>query len=193
MNKLEKTSLAAGVFFGATGVILGAVGSYALKGHPAEALEFFRIGNKYQIYHALFLLILGLLQSRYPGKLINLSIFSTIGGTVLFSGSLYLLALANIKVGMITPIGGMLLISAWIMLLIHVLSTKSQPAHSPDKKRPCLPVGKPARPAGGEDFPRTEKRRGLSLISTIEMQTSLSSGFQFWNPLEREVVPKAVA
>ncbi len=137
MSKLEKTSLAAGLFFGATGVILGAVGSHALKGHPAEALEFFRIGNKYQIYHALFLLILGLLQSRYPGKLINLSIFSTIGGTVLFSGSLYLLALAKIKVGMITPIGGMLLISAWIMLLIHVLSTKSQPEHSPDKKRPC--------------------------------------------------------
>ena len=143
MSKLEKTSLAAGVFFGATGVILGAVGSYALKGHPAEALEFFRIGNKYQIYHALFLLILGLLQSRYPGKLINLSIFSTIGGTVLFSGSLYLLALANIKVGMITPIGGMLLISAWIMLLIHVLSTKSQPEHSPDKKRRGLSPAPP--------------------------------------------------
>ena len=130
MNKLEKTSLAAGLFFGVTGIILGAVGSHALKGHPAEALEFFRIGNKYQIYHALFLLILGLLQSRYPGKLINLSIFSTIGGTVLFSGSLYLLALANIKVGMITPIGGMLLISAWILLLIHVLLTKSQPERS---------------------------------------------------------------
>ena len=137
MNKLEKTSLAAGLFFGATGVILGAVGSHVLKGHTTEALEYFRIGNKYQIYHALFLLILGFLQSKYPGKLMNLSIYNTIAGTVLFSGSLYLLALAKIKVGMITPIGGMLLISAWIMLLIHVLSTKSQPEHSPDKKRPC--------------------------------------------------------
>lgn len=130
MNKLEKTSLAAGLFFGVTGIILGAVGSHALKGHPAEALEFFRIGNKYQIYHALFLLILGLLQSKYPGKLMNLSIYNTIGGIVLFSGSLYLLALAKIKVGMITPIGGMLLISAWILLLIHVLLTKSQPERS---------------------------------------------------------------
>ena len=140
MNRLEKTSLAAGLFFGATGVILGAVGSHALKGHPAEALEFFRIGNKYQIYQALFLLILGVLQSKYPGKLMNLSIYNTIGGVVLFSGSLYLVTLAKIKVGMVTPLGGLLLISAWIMLLIHVLATKSQSKHSPDKKRPCPPV-----------------------------------------------------
>ena len=131
MNNLEKTSLAAGLFFGATGVILGAVGSHALKGHTTEALEFFRIGNKYQIYHAMFLLILGLLQRRYPGKLINLSIYNTIGGIVLFSGSLYLFTLAKIKVGMVTPLGGLLLISAWILLLIHVLRTKSQSKHSP--------------------------------------------------------------
>ncbi len=130
MNKLEKTSLAAGLFFGATGVILGAVGSHALKGHTTEALEYFRIGNKYQIYHALFLLILGFLQSKYPGRLMNLSIYNTIGGIVLFSGSLYLFTLAKIKVGMITPLGGLLLISAWILLLIHVLLTKSQPEHS---------------------------------------------------------------
>ncbi len=130
MSKLEKTSLAAGLFFGATGVIMGAVGSHALKGYPAETLKFFQIGNKYQIYHALFLLILGLLQHRYPGRLMNLSIFSTIAGTVLFSGSLYLLTLAKIKVGMITPIGGMLLISAWILLLIHVLLKKTQSKQS---------------------------------------------------------------
>jgi len=130
MNKLEKTSLAAGLFFGATGVILGAVGSHALKGHTEGTLEFFRIGNKYQIYHALFLLILGFLQSKYPGRLMNLSIYNTIGGIVLFSGSLYLFTLAEIKVGMITPLGGLLLISAWILLLIHVLLTKSQPEHS---------------------------------------------------------------
>ena len=131
MSKIEKTSLAAGLFFGATGIILGAVGSHALKGYPAEMLKFFQIGNKYQIYHALFLLILGLLQSRYPGKLINLSIFSAIGGTVLFSGSLYLLTLANIKISMITPIGGMFLISAWILLLVQVLFTKTQSKHFP--------------------------------------------------------------
>ena len=127
MSKLEKTSLAAGLFFGATGIIMGTVGSHALKGYPAEALKFFQIGNRYQIYHALFLLILGLLQHRYPGRLMKLSILSTIAGTVLFSGSLYLLTLAKIKIGMITPIGGMLLISAWILLLIQVLLKKAQP------------------------------------------------------------------
>lgn len=126
MNKLEKTSLAVGLFFGVTGVILGAVGSHALKDYPAGTLEFFRIGNRYQIYHALFLLILGILQSKYPGKLMSLSIYNTIGGVVLFSGSLYLFTLAKIKVGMVTPLGGLLLISAWIMLLIHILLTKSQ-------------------------------------------------------------------
>jgi len=131
MNKIEKTSLVAGLFFGVTGVILGAVGSHALKGYPAEMLKFFQIGNKYQIYHALFLLISGLLQRRYPGRLMSLSIFSTIAGTVLFSGSLYLLVLANIKIGMITPIGGVLLISAWILLLIQVLVTKTQSKHFP--------------------------------------------------------------
>ena len=131
MSKIEKTSLAAGLFFGATGVILSAVGSHALKGYPAEMLKFFQIGNKYQVYHALFLLILGLLERRYPGRLMNLSIFGTIAGTVLFSGSLYLLTLANIKIGMITPIGGMLLISAWILLLIQVLLTKTQAKQFP--------------------------------------------------------------
>lgn len=130
MSKIEKTSLAAGLFFGATGIVLGAVGSHALKGYPEEMLKFFQIGNKYQVYHALFLLILGLLERRYPGRLMNLSIFGTIAGTVLFSGSLYLLALANIKISMITPIGGMLLISSWILLLIQVLLTKTQPIHS---------------------------------------------------------------
>ena len=124
--KLEKTALVAGLFFGVTGVILGAVGSHALKGQiTTEELGFFRIGNKYQIYHALFLLILGLLQSRYPGKLMNLSIYNTIAGILLFSGSLYLFTLGGIKVGVITPIGGLLLISAWILLLIQVLLKKN--------------------------------------------------------------------
>ena len=118
--------MAAGLLFGTTGIILGAVGSHALEGYPAESLIFFQKGTKYQMYHALFLLILGVLQSRYPGRLMSLSIFSTIAGTVLFSGSLYLLTLANIKVSMITPIGGMLLISAWILLLVQVLITKAQ-------------------------------------------------------------------
>jgi uncharacterized membrane protein YgdD (TMEM256/DUF423 family) len=131
MNKIEKASLIAGLFFGATGIILGAIGSHALNGYPAEALKSFQIGTKYQIYHALFLLILGLLERRYPGRLMNLSILGTIAGTVLFSGSLYLLALANIKISMITPIGGMLLISAWILLLIQILITKTQSKHIP--------------------------------------------------------------
>jgi len=126
MSTIEKTSLVAGLFFGATGVVLGAVGSHALNGHSAEELKFFQIGNRYQIYHALFLLILGLLHRRYPGRLMNLSIFSAIVGTVFFSGSLYLLTLAKIKIGMITPLGGMLLISAWILLLIQVLFTKTK-------------------------------------------------------------------
>ena len=124
MNKLEKTSLVAGLFFGATGVILGAVGSHALEGHSTEAISFFQIGNRYQIYHALFLMILGLLQSRYPGKLITVAIFNTIAGVLLFSGSLYLFTLVGIKVGPTTPIGGLLLISAWILLIIHVLQSK---------------------------------------------------------------------
>ena len=101
MSKMEKTSLAVGLFFGATGIILGAVGSHALKGYSEEMLKFFQIGNRYQVYHALFLLVLGLLERRYQGKLMNLSIFGTIAGTVLFSGSLYLLTLANIKISMI--------------------------------------------------------------------------------------------
>jgi uncharacterized membrane protein YgdD (TMEM256/DUF423 family) len=118
--------LAVGLVFGATGIILGAVGSHALKGYSEEMLKFFQIGNRYQVYHALFLLVLGLLERRYPGKLMNLSIFGTIAGTVLFSGSLYLLTLANIKISMITPIGGMFLISAWILLLIRILISKTQ-------------------------------------------------------------------
>ena len=122
---MEKVSLIAGSFFGVTGIIIGAVGSHALSGYlTPETIVSFQIGNKYQIYHALFLLILGVLYNRYTGTLIKISILNTIIGISLFSGSLYLLSLAKIKVGIITPIGGMLLISAWILFLIQVLIKK---------------------------------------------------------------------
>ena len=124
MNK--KQSFIQGTILITIAIILGAFAAHALKELiTVEKLESFKTGVRYQTYHGFALLILPLLQ-RYIGKSLKLIQFLFLFGTVLFSGSIYLLSLQNVLgikfnfLGPITPLGGTLLITAWILLSLRI-------------------------------------------------------------------------
>lgn len=111
-----------GILFGMTGVIFGAFGAHALKEKlSASALNAFEIGVRYQMYHALALLTIAWLFTQYPHSLIQYSGWLMIVGTIIFSGSLYVLALSGIRmIGAVTPVGGILLVISWFLLLVRL-------------------------------------------------------------------------
>ncbi len=127
---MDKKILLTAAFLGLTAIILGAFGAHALKKTLSiEQLQSFEIGVRYQMYHALFLMFIGVFAFLNDKE--RLVIFwLTILGVLFFSGSIYLLAtngITNLKtkvLGPITPIGGVLLISAWGYLFYSVLSKK---------------------------------------------------------------------
>ena len=111
-------------------IILGAFGAHALKKVlSVEQLSTFETGVRYQMYHALFLLFIGLmtdLSQKTKKTIYNLVLF----GVILFSGSIYLLATNTLTsfdfkaIGFVTPIGGLLLILAWGILFINIIKKK---------------------------------------------------------------------
>ncbi len=111
-----------GSLFMASGIVLGAFGAHYLKSRlGVEALSSFETGIRYQLYHGLALLALGL-AAPHAFTLKWIARFM-VWGTLLFSGSIYLLSLKDVLglqwlryLGPITPIGGLLLILAWIGL-----------------------------------------------------------------------------
>lgn len=117
-----KRFLLAGAVFMALGVMLGAFGAHALKSSLSpEMLTIYKTGVEYQFYHALGLLLVGLIGTRNHSKWLNYSGVLFGVGIVLFSGSLYALSISGIKVlGAITPIGGLAFIGGWISLAIAV-------------------------------------------------------------------------
>jgi uncharacterized membrane protein YgdD (TMEM256/DUF423 family) len=127
---MDKKILLTAAILGITAIILGAFGAHALKKVLTEAqLQSFEVGVRYQMYHALFLLVIG--TFTFLNEKERLIIFwLTIFGVLFFSGSIYLLAtngITNLKtkfLGPITPIGGLLLISAWSYLFYAIFSKK---------------------------------------------------------------------
>jgi uncharacterized membrane protein YgdD (TMEM256/DUF423 family) len=106
--------------------MIGAFGAHALKNllESSGRLETFETAVKYQFYHALALILLGILMNSQQHSLYQYSGYSFIIGTLIFSGSLYALCLSGItKFGMITPIGGVLLIAGWILLMLGIIKT----------------------------------------------------------------------
>lgn len=100
------------------GVALGAFAAHALRGRlDAALLATFEVGVRYQMYHALALLAVAWAGTRWPGTAITASGWLFIAGTVLFSGSLYALALSGARwLGPVTPIGGLALLLGWLCL-----------------------------------------------------------------------------
>lgn len=115
--------------FALLAVVLGAMGAHLLENHLSpESLDSFETAVRYQMYHAIVLLILGL-----TNKINNKLVYGLlIAGICLFSGSIYLLSTRSLLglgdisfLGPVTPIGGLLLISAWIILLLKVAQQKA--------------------------------------------------------------------
>jgi uncharacterized membrane protein YgdD (TMEM256/DUF423 family) len=108
----------AGAVFGLLGVAAGAFGAHALKKRLAPALlESFEIGVRYQLVHALALLLLAVLIQRNPSASFNAAGIAFICGVLLFSFSLYAYALSGVRaIAMVTPVGGLCLIVGWGLL-----------------------------------------------------------------------------
>ena len=126
MNLAPRIFLGFVGIFGATGVAAGAYGAHALSQQLSPyLLNVFQTAVLYQLIHAVALLgIVALLSQAVVSKVLLISASLMVIVTILFSGSLYLLTLSSLRVGLITPLGGFLLISAWIMLLIAGFSHK---------------------------------------------------------------------
>ncbi|MDP7518264.1 MAG: DUF423 domain-containing protein [Arenicellales bacterium] len=114
---------AIGAIAAAIGVMLGAFGAHALKPRVAEdLLSIFEIGVRYHMYHALALLAVAWAAGRWPGNWVNASGWLFVIGILIFSGSLYLMALSGARwLGAITPIGGLCFILGWIALAMAAL------------------------------------------------------------------------
>lgn len=117
--------LAMGAILGALTVALGAFGAHALKGKFAEERyeQIFETGVRYQMYHSLAILIIGLVM-HVVGELpiLEVAAYLMLAGILLFSGSLYALSVTGIrKLGAITPIGGLCFIAGWICLAVGIL------------------------------------------------------------------------
>lgn len=120
---LWTTWVALGALLGMIGVAAGAFGAHALKARvEPDLLVVFETGARYQMYHALALIGLGLLASRIDHTMLQIGGFSILLGTLVFSGSLYALVLTgNRALGAITPIGGAALIFGWLMFCVVAL------------------------------------------------------------------------
>lgn len=111
--------------FGFLGVGFGAFGAHALKERlTPDLLAIYRTAVEYQFWHALALMAVGLLALSRPGPLLGASGWCFAFGILLFSGSLYALALSGVRVlGAITPIGGLLFLVGWVLLSVHAART----------------------------------------------------------------------
>lgn len=100
-------------------VAAGAFGAHALKERlPSEMLAVYEVAVRYQVYHALAMLAIAVLAERSGGTAVHAAGIAFAAGTLLFSGSLYALALTGARwLGAVTPIGGVLFLLGWLMLL----------------------------------------------------------------------------
>lgn len=118
---MQKLFLMIGSIAMALAVGLGAFGAHGLKEMLTdEMLEIFETGVKYHFYHAIGLLIVGLVAQLIPdSSLLQWSGWLMLAGIIIFSGSLYILSVSGIRwMGAITPIGGLCFILGWILLAL---------------------------------------------------------------------------
>lgn len=128
---MDKKIISTGAFFGMLAIVLGAFGAHALKKVlTIEELSTFETGVRYQMYHAFFLLFIGITNS-ISQKTKETIFYLVVFGVLFFSGSIYLLATNNLTtfdfkiIGFATPVGGLLLILGWGALLLNYFSKKS--------------------------------------------------------------------
>jgi len=127
---MERRIFAAGSILAGLGVVFGAFGAHALEARlNPEMLGTFETGVRYQMYHALGLLALAWAIGRWPERRLVPATVMLIVGTVVFSGSLYILVLTGARwLGAITPLGGVALIAGWGLVAWRLIA--EVPAHS---------------------------------------------------------------
>jgi uncharacterized membrane protein YgdD (TMEM256/DUF423 family) len=126
---MQKVFLIIGTVLAGLAVGLGAFGAHGLKKLvDADTFNTYQTGVQYQMYHALALLVVGILMTRTPSSVLSYAGFLFLGGVVFFSGSLYLIASLKAMnkevsrmVGIMTPLGGLLFLLGWILLLVALL------------------------------------------------------------------------
>ncbi len=128
---MNKKIILTALVFGFIAIILGAFGAHALKKVlNIEQLTSFEVGVKYLMYHALFLLFLGTTNLLLPAQKRTV-FYLTVIGIIIFSFSIFLLTTSSVSginfkfLGPITPVGGLLLIAAWVYMFIYILKNKS--------------------------------------------------------------------
>ena len=130
MNKWDKKILLTAAILGAITIMIGAFGAHGLKKLvDANAVASFETGVRYQMYHVITLLVLGWANLPWTSKKWIFRFFLL--GILLFSGSIYLLALKDYLpfsttfLGPITPLGGLVLIAGWIFLAVFIFRNKT--------------------------------------------------------------------
>ena len=117
---MGRALLVAGAVLGFIGVASGAFGAHAVRGRiSAERLENWKTAADYQLWHALAAIVAGLAAARWESGAAAAAGWCFVAGTVIFSGSLYALALTDRRqLGAVTPIGGVLLLVGWALLIV---------------------------------------------------------------------------
>jgi uncharacterized membrane protein YgdD (TMEM256/DUF423 family) len=115
---MERIFFALGAVSAFVGVAAGAFGAHGLKNRlTPEMLATFEIGVRYQMYHALALMFVAWAQTRWPSPLTSAGGWLFVAGTLIFSGSLYVLSLTGARwLGAVTPLGGLALLAGWLCL-----------------------------------------------------------------------------
>jgi len=115
-----------GAAFAFLAVALGAFGAHALKGSLSpHYLAVYHTATDYQMWHAIGLIIIGILYQQNPTNLLGKAGWFMLAGIIIFSGSLYALSLTGIKIlGAITPIGGVAFLIAWLLLAYNSIKSK---------------------------------------------------------------------
>ncbi|EJL66015.1 DUF423 domain-containing protein [Flavobacterium sp. CF136] len=129
---MERKIILTAAFLGVLAIILGAFGAHALKAVLSpEQLTSFETGVRYQMYHAFFLFFVAS-RKELSLKALKVIYNLVLTGVLFFSGSIYLLTTKNVTsvdfkiIGFVTPIGGLLLIFAWIVLFVTIFKKNSQ-------------------------------------------------------------------
>jgi uncharacterized membrane protein YgdD (TMEM256/DUF423 family) len=117
---VAKTFLLVGAVAGLVAVGFGAFGAHGLRGRlTPDMLNVFEIGVRYQMYHALAIILVAALIGRVEHRLVPAAGWCFTAGIVVFSGSLYALALTGVTMlGAITPLGGLAFLAGWACLII---------------------------------------------------------------------------
>ena len=123
MSNPSRQFIALGAGIAMLSVIAGAFGAHALKhALDAEMMAVYRTAVEYQTYHALGLILCGLLLQTNPSAQLRFAAILMLAGIIIFSGSLYALSLSGVRwLGAITPIGGLSFIIAWSLIMVEYL------------------------------------------------------------------------